>query len=52
MKLVVAVDKEWGIGYKGGLLAAVKADLAHFRELTTGKTVVLGSTTLKTFPGG
>ncbi|MBP3322246.1 MAG: dihydrofolate reductase [Clostridia bacterium] len=52
MKLVVAVDKEWGIGYKGGLLAAVKADLAHFRELTVGKTVVLGSTTLKTFPGG
>ena len=52
MKLVVAVDKEWGIGYMGGLLAAVKADLAHFRELTTGKTVVLGSTTLKTFPGG
>ena len=52
MKLVVAVDKEWGIGYKGGLLSAVKADLANFRELTTGKTVVLGSTTLKTFPGG
>jgi dihydrofolate reductase len=52
MKLVVAVDKEWGIGYQGGLLAYVKADLAHFRELTTGKTVVLGSTTLKTFPGG
>ena len=52
MKLVVAVDKEWGIGYNGGLLAAVKADLAHFRELTVGKTVILGSTTLKTFPGG
>ena len=52
MKLVVAVDKEWGIGYNGGLLAAVKADLAHFKELTVGKTVILGSTTLKTFPGG
>ena len=52
MNLVVAVDKEWGIGYKGGLLAAVKADLAHFRELTVGKTVILGSTTLATFPGG
>ena len=52
MELVVAVDKEWGIGYNGGLLAAVKADLAHFRELTVGKTVILGSTTLKTFPGG
>ena len=52
MKLVVAVDQEWGIGYQGGLLAYVKADLAHFKELTVGKTVILGSTTLKTFPGG
>ncbi|MBQ8235308.1 MAG: dihydrofolate reductase, partial [Clostridia bacterium] len=34
MKLVVAVDKDWGIGYKGGLLASVRADLAHFKELT------------------
>ncbi|MBQ7847619.1 MAG: dihydrofolate reductase [Clostridia bacterium] len=52
MKLVVAVDKDWGIGYKGGLLASVRADLAHFKELTMGKTVILGSKTLATFPGG
>lgn len=52
MFLVVAVDKEWGIGYKGELLARVKADLGNFAKLTTGKTVILGSTTLATFPGG
>lgn len=52
MKLVVAVDKEWGIGYKGDLLARVRADLRYFRSLTMDKTVVLGSTTLSTFPGG
>ena len=52
MKLIVAVDREWGIGYQGELLANVKEDLAHFRELTIGKTVVYGSTTLRTFPGG
>lgn len=52
MKLVVAVDNNWGIGYKGELLARVKNDLRHFRELTAGKTVILGSTTLATFPNG
>lgn len=52
MKLIVAVDREWGIGYHGELLVTVKEDLAHFRELTIGKTVVYGSTTLRTFPGG
>lgn len=52
MKLIVAVDREWGIGYKGALLATVKEDLAHFRKLTLGKTVVYGSATLRTFPSG
>ena len=52
MKLIVAVDREWGIGYRGKLLATVKEDLAHFRELTVGKTVVYGSVTLRTFPNG
>lgn len=52
MKLVVAVDKEWGIGNKGELLARVRADLRNFRALTEGHVVVLGSKTLATFPGG
>lgn len=52
MNVVVAVDSEWGIGYKGDLLARVKEDLQNFARLTTGKTVILGSNTLATFPGG
>ena len=52
MKLVVAVDKEWGIGNKGELLARVRADLINFRKLTENHTVILGSKTLATFPGG
>ena len=52
MKLIVAVDKEWGIGNKGDLLARVRADLMNFKDLTTGKIVILGSNTLATFPGG
>ncbi len=52
MKLVVAVDKNWGIGNKGELLARVRADLKYFQSLTKGNVVILGSKTLSTFPGG
>ena len=52
MELIVAVDRGWGIGNKGELLCRVSADLKNFRSLTTGKTVILGSKTLSTFPGG
>lgn len=53
MKLIAAVDKNWGIGYRGELLARLRADLReHFAPLTTGRVVILGSKTLSTFPGG
>ena len=52
MKLVVAVDKNWGIGNKGELLARVRADLRNFQSITKGNVVILGSKTLSTFPGG
>ncbi len=52
MKIIVAVDKEWGIGYKGDLLARVRADLMNFKALTAGKVVICGSNTVATFPGG
>ncbi len=52
MNLVVAVDRNWGIGNKGELLAHIRADMKHFAAITTGKVVVLGSKTLSTFPGG
>ena len=52
MKLVVAVDNNWGIGNKGELLARVRADLKYFQSLTKGFSVILGSKTLATFPGG
>lgn len=52
MNLIVAVDENWGIGYQGDLLARVSTDLKNFRKVTSGKTVVYGSNTLATFPGG
>ena len=52
MNLIVAVDKNWGIGKKNDLLFSLPADMKHFRETTAGKVVVMGSNTLLSFPGG
>ena len=52
MKLIVAVDKEWGIGKEGKLLTSIPNDMKFFREMTTGHVVVMGRKTLESFPGG
>ena len=52
MKSIVAVDKFWGIGKKNDLLFHLSEDMAYFRKTTLGKVVVMGSNTLKSFPGG
>ena len=52
MQAIVCVSKNWGIGCEGQLLFHISADQKRFRALTEGKTVILGSRTLKTFPGG
>lgn len=43
--LIAAVDKGYGIGYKGDLLFRVPEDLAHFRERTSGQVVIMGRKT-------
>lgn len=52
MKLIVAVDSRWGIGKNNNLLFHLKADMKHFVEHTKGKTVIMGSNTLRSFPNG
>jgi len=51
MKAIVAVDKEWGIGKKNDLLFSIPEDMKFFRSTTLNKVVVMGSNTLKSFPG-
>jgi dihydrofolate reductase len=51
MFIVAAVDRNWAIGKNGNLLYRIPADMVNFREITTGKTIVYGRKTLKTFPG-
>ena len=52
MKAILHADKEWGIGKANGLMFSIPADMKFFRETTTGNVVVMGSNTLKSFPGG
>ena len=52
MNCIVAVDKNWAIGYQNKLLVSIPADMRFFRDETMGKVVVMGKNTLKTFPGG
>ena len=52
MKAIVAVDKKWGIGKKNDLLFSLPEDMKFFREHTLNKVVIMGSNTLKSFPGG
>ena len=52
MNLIVNVDSNWAIGYRGKLLVSIPEDMKFFRSETIGKVVVLGRKTLDTFPGG
>lgn len=52
MNLIVAVDKNWAIGYQNKLLVSIPEDMKFFRNETTGKVVVMGRKTLETFPNG
>lgn len=42
MKLIVAMDKNGGIGYNGQLPWNCPEDMKHFRETTIGNTVIMG----------
>ena len=37
MKIIVSVDKNWAIGYKGNLLQRVPEDMKQFKEKTREK---------------
>lgn len=50
MKLIVAVDRNWGIGNKGQLLVSIPGDHKNFRQETLRKVIIYGRKTLETFP--
>lgn len=52
MKMIVAVDANWGIGCNNKLLVSIPSDMKFFRQETSGKVVVMGRKTLESFPNG
>ena len=50
--IIAAVDRNMAIGNKGGLLCHLPADLKHFKNLTTGHTVIMGRRTFESLPKG
>ncbi len=50
MNLIVAVDRNWGIGKNNGLLFSIPEDMRYFRLMTKNKVVVMGYNTLLSFP--
>ena len=45
MKIILAVDQNWGIGRDNEMLFHLKKDLGHFRNLTMGNIVIMGRNT-------
>lgn len=47
MKAIVCVDKNWGIGKDGNLLARIQPNMKMFKELTTNNAVIMGRKTME-----
>lgn len=52
MKAIVAVDKNWGIGFNGELLEHIPEDMKFFKNMTLNKVVVMGRKTFDSLPNG
>ncbi|MCR5742939.1 MAG: dihydrofolate reductase [Lachnospiraceae bacterium] len=52
MRLIAAVDKNWGIGYKNELLVRIPMDQKQFQALTMGRVIIMGRKTFESLPGG
>lgn len=50
--LIAAIDLNGGIGKDNKLLCHLPADLKRFKQLTTGKTVIMGRKTFDSLPAG
>ena len=46
------MNRDRAIGYKNRLLYHIKEDMARFRELTTGHTIIMGRNTYESLPNG
>ena len=52
LSLIVAVDEQNAIGKNQQLLVYLPNDLKHFKQITSGHTVVMGRKTFESLPNG
>ena len=52
LSIICALTQNNAIGNKGGLLYYLPADLKHFKQLTTGHTILMGRKTFESLPKG
>lgn len=52
LTIIAAVGRDSAIGRNGDLAFHLRADMRHFKELTTGHTVVMGRKTFDSLPKG
>ncbi len=52
ISIVAALADDFAIGYKKKLPWNLPADMKHFKNLTTGHTVVMGKRTFESLPNG
>lgn len=52
MKMIVCISENYGIGKENGLLFSLPPDMKLFRETTMGKVIIMGRSTLDSFPNG
>lgn len=50
ISIIVAIAENYAIGKKGDLLCHMPADLKHFKQITSGKTVMMGERTFYSLP--
>ncbi|MBD5257796.1 MAG: dihydrofolate reductase [Barnesiella sp.] len=50
--IIAAIGRDNAIGRNGDLAFHLRADMQHFKELTTGHTVVMGRKTFDSLPKG
>ena len=52
ISIITAIGRNNEIGKKGNLLCHLPADLKHFKEITSGHTVIMGRKTFESLPKG
>lgn len=50
LSIIVAIAEDHAIGKAGGLLCHLPNDLKHFKEITTGSTILMGERTYFSLP--